>query len=244
MSDLPSRLSSRAVHRVAALCAAFMLLVAAARPARGQDGLFQRLNLDKLQITSLGISVGGIVPSQVERTKLIAIQADYGEVAPAWRMVFGASYWESRYSDAVVRAFADSLRKSLKDPTDSVRASRISLYDVTFGADLRYTPQYSGEIKPFFGVGLAAHVINAEGPLIKGTFVERSLDDIAAGLYVTTGISFHLISHFGLEGSVRGDLLSGFRSTQARAGATYYFGHVRGNRGGAGDGSATSDRNR
>jgi len=76
-------------------------------------------------------------------------------------------------------------------------------------------------------------VINAEGKLIKGTFVERSLDDIAAGLLITGGVSFKLLKHIGVEGSVRGDLLSGFRSWQGKVGGTYYFGrmHARGTTG-------------
>jgi hypothetical protein len=109
----------------------------------------------------------------------------------------------------------------------------VTLYDVTIGTELRYSPVYSGEIKPFLGAGMAAHVINAEGRLIKGTFIERSLDDIAAGLFITGGISFKLLKHIGVEGTLRGDLLSGFRSSQARVGGTYYFGrmHTRGTSG-------------
>jgi hypothetical protein len=157
---------------------------------------------------------------------LYTVQADYGEVARGWHLVFATSYWESRFRDAVVQVFIDSLQKSVVDPTGTAKIalSRVTLYDVTIGTELRYTPVYSGEIKPFFGAGMAAHVINAEGKLIKGTFVERSLDDIAAGLFVTGGISFKLLKHIGVEGGVRADLLSGFRSTQARVGGTYYFG--------------------
>jgi hypothetical protein len=141
--------------------------------------------------------------------------------------VFGASYWESRFEDDVVQAFADSLQKSLSDPASIVVPSPIRIYDVTFSADLRYTPHYNGWIKPFGGVGIAAHVVNAEGKLIKGTFVERSLDDIAGGLYATGGVTLQLLSHFGVEASARGDLLSGFRSTQVKIGAAYLLGHRR-----------------
>lgn len=225
----PSR-SHRAPRRAPRLSfATFVFLVLVALPAtsRAQEAVAGWLNLDKLEIVSLGVSVGRILPSQIEAASLFALQADYGEIAPSWHVSFGVSYWESRYRDGVVRAFTDSLQKSLSDPTAHVTPSRIGVYDVTFGADLRYTPTYSGELKPFFGFGLAAHVINAEGKLIKGTFVERSLDDIAAGLYMTGGVSFKLVKHIGVEASARGDLLSGFRSTQARAGATYYFGRVR-----------------
>jgi hypothetical protein len=195
--------------------------------AHGQDDLLRRLNIDDLEIRSLGVSFGRIIPAQVVPANIIAIEGDYGNVKPAWRLVFGASYWESRLEDDVVQAFADSLQKSLSDPTGHVLVSPVRIYDVTFSADLRYTPVYNGWIKPFGGVGIAAHVVNAEGTLIKGTFVERSLDDIAGGLYATGGIALRLLSHFGIEASARGDLLSGFRSTQVRVGAAYLLGQRR-----------------
>jgi hypothetical protein len=211
--------------------------------AAAQTTILDRLkNLDKLQIASLGGFVGRILPSQLEPANLVALQADYGEVAPSWHAVFGVSYWESRFRDAVIQTFVDSLQKSLTDSSAHVVPSRVSLYDVAFGVDLRYTPTYPGALKPFVGLGVAAHVINAEGKLIRGTFVERSLDNIAAGFYLTTGVALQILHHFGVEANARGDLLSGFRSVQARAGAAYYFGHIRGG-GGQGSGSWGSGEN-
>lgn len=211
-----------------ALCVACAASVGGAQ--EGTPTTPSRFNLDKLELTSLGLSLGTILPSQVEPTKIYALQADYGQVAPGWHLVFGVSYWESRFRDAVVQGFVDSLQQSVADPTGTAKItpSRVTLYDIAFGADARYTPVYSGELKPFVGAGLAAHVINAEGKLINGTFVERALDDIAAGMFVTAGLSFKLLNHIGVEGSLRGDLLSGFRSTQLRVGGIYYFGHIRG----------------
>ena len=223
--------SSSTVVRAAWRAAALLCLVQAAALAQSDSGSFpRRFDLDKLQITTLGIAYGYISPSQLVPTHLYAIQADYGNLAPKWRAVFGASYWATRFEDEVIQVFADSLHKSLSDSSAHVNVSTVRLYDVTFNADLRYTPNPSGEIKPFIGAGIAAHVINAEGALIKGTFVERSLDDIAAGLYAVGGASIRLAPHFGIEGTARADLLSGFRSLQVRGGAAYYFGHVRGPR--------------
>jgi hypothetical protein len=203
------------------------LSVLAGTGAHAQESFFQKLNIDNLEIQSLGVAFGRILPSQIVPANLVALQGDYGNILPAWRVVFGASYWESKFQDDVVQAFADSLQKSLSDPSGHVVASPIRIYDVTFSVDTRYTPQYSGWVKPFGGFGVAAHVVNAEGKLIKGTFVERSLDDIAAGLYATGGITLQLLPHFGLEASARGDLLSGFRSTQVKIGAAYILGHRR-----------------
>lgn len=220
--------------------------VAAPRSAAAQSEPPAWLSLDRLQITSLGAFVGRVAPSQLEPANLVGLEADYGEIAPNWRLVFNASYWESRYQDKVVRAFADSLHKSLADPNDHVVASRISLYDVTLGGDVRYTAGH-GDVRPFAGVGFAGHVINAEGALIKGTFVEHSLDAIEAGTYVTAGFSLKLFEHAGVNAAARADLLSGFHSTQLRAGAAYYFGGIgQPQAGGAGGGdragSADSSR--
>jgi hypothetical protein len=209
---------------VAAL-AALATLAAGPQPVAAQAAL-ERLNLDQLQISSLGVSFGRIHPSQVVPTNLYGLSADYGLIGRGWRVVFGTTYWESRFRDNVVQAFADSLQKSLSDTTARVLASPITLYDVTFSLAARYTLTRSGDLRPFIGVGTAAHVINAEGKLIKGTFVERSLDDIAAGVFVEGGGTLRLLPRFGVEGSARADLLSGFRSVQLRAAALYYFGRL------------------
>ena len=196
-------------------------------PAAAQPG-FDSIALDRLQIQSLGLSAGWVNPSQLLPTHLYALQAEYGPVAPGWRASFGISFWDSRFRDGVVQTFVDSLQKSVSQPTARVEPSRITVYDVTFGLDLRYTPPtLNGDVRPYFGFGAAAHVINAEGKLINGTFVERSLDEIAAGVFLDAGVTVRLIRHFGLEGSVRGDMLSAFRSIQGRIGANYYFGRVR-----------------
>ena len=217
--------SPRSISGIASILG-FALLIGAPRAARAQ-AILDRLNLDRLQISSLGVSYGRIDPSQIVATNLYGLSADYGEIERDWRVVFGATYWQSRFRDDVVQAFVDSLQKSVSDTAARVVASPITLYDVTFSLEGRYVPTRSGDLRPFFGVGIAAHVINAEGKLIKGTFVERSLDDIAAGLFVDAGGTLRLLRRFALEGSARGDLLSGFRSVQVRAAALYYFGRIR-----------------
>jgi len=205
-------------------------LASAPGSALHAQSFFDRLNFDKLQIASLGGGVGRIQPSQLEPANVVVVQAEYGEIAPQWRVVVSGSYWSSRFRTSVVQSFVDSLHAQLVDPSGqaTIPVSPVTLYDITFSGEARFTPKYSGDIKPFLGVGIAAHVINADGPLIDGTFVERALDDIATGLFVTAGASLKIVSHLGIEGMARADLLSGFRSTQIRAGASYYFGHVRG----------------
>jgi len=82
-------------------------------------------------------------------------------------------------------------------------------------------------VTPIFTLGIAGHVINAEGDFIKGTFVERALDDIAVGVFGDVGLRARILRRVLIEGSVRGDLLSGFRSVQWMATGSYYFGEPR-----------------
>lgn len=223
----------------AKLAAIVVLACCAARRASAQETILERLNLDKLQLASLGASAGRVFPSQIVPTTIFALGADYGEIASQWRVIFGVSYWESRFRDGVVQTFVDSLNRNNGAGQPQVQASRISLYDIALSVEARYIPQQSNDLKPFLGFGLATHAVNAEGRLVNGTFVERSLDNIGVGIFLNTGVSVKILKHFGVEVSARGDLLSSFRSSQVRAGATYYFGHVRGMQppGSGGDGT-------
>jgi hypothetical protein len=212
------------------LCA--VLLAARAALASAQEtspSFIERIGLDKLQFVSLGASYGRIDPSQVEPAHVYAVFADYGEVAPSWRMVFGVGFWESRLSNQVVQRFLDTLSKSIIDPTNDsrIQLSRVPVYDVTFSGELRWQRPGGVAIKPYFGAGLAAHVINAEGRLVKGTFVERALDNIGAGLLANSGVLFRPYGRLVFDAQLRVDFISGFRSTQLRGGAQYVFGSAR-----------------
>jgi hypothetical protein len=198
--------------------------------ARGQDtSFFQRLGLDRLQFVSLGAEVGRVVPSQVVPARIYSVSTDYGELARNWRAVFDVSFWESQYTDAAVGTFVDSLRKSVVDPTNdfSIQQSRVQVYDVVFSAGARWQGSSAVALRPFVGGGLAAHIMNAEGRLINGTFIERALDDISTGLFANAGILFRPFGRLVVETQARADVLSGFRSLQLRAGALYLFGPPR-----------------
>ena len=110
LNRFPERLASLGFALVA-----LVAMLAAPQVARAQ-GLFERLNLDKLKLTAMGGSYGAIRPSQMEATQAYSLHADYGEIAPRWRVVFTATYWGSRYTDDAVRGFADSLARSVDDP--------------------------------------------------------------------------------------------------------------------------------
>jgi hypothetical protein len=202
-----------------------VLALTQAGAAEAQDAVLERMKLDRLQLVSLGLGVGSITPSQVDPAAVFAVGSDYGEISPAWRMVFRITYWESTFKRSVVEAFTDTLRKNLENPNaTSFVYSPIKLYDAAFALGARRILSPRSDLTPFFSAGIAGHVINAEGSLIKGTLVERGLDDIAAGIFAEGGLRVRAFRRILIEGSVRGDLLSGFRSTSWMAMGSYFFG--------------------
>jgi hypothetical protein len=226
------RSSKRASRANWALCTAGAFAVCAlvllADPAAGQQ-LGNRITFDSLQLSALSVDVGSVRPRQVVPATIFGIAADYGKLSQSLRLRFEGSYWESRLTDDVTRAFTDSLRHIITDPShdDAVVYSQVNMYDVTMGLSARWIPMQSSVFQPFIGAGVGVHVINAEGPLIDGTFVERLFDTISTGLFGEAGMLFKPLPRFGVDGRLRVDLVNGFRAVSARAGGVYYFGPLR-----------------
>ena len=207
----------------AALAGLAAALSGGARPAHAQTGTFlERLNLDRLQLAALGVAGGAVRPAQLEPSSVYEVHADYGAIAERWHIVFTASFWQSRYQDHVVQAFADSIERST-DPPSEVVPSRVTVSDIALGAEGRWHPRPSSFLRPYLGLGLAAHVINTEGRLIDGTFVENALDYITAGVSGTAGMDMQLLENVRVGAQARYDLLSGIRFGSLRLTATYVF---------------------
>lgn len=243
MSAAATLLARIAARLLFALVAAPFALALAGRAARAQDTtvapappapvvrdtltILQRFNIDKLRLTALGVSIGAVKVTQVRATESYSLHADYGNIARNWRVVFSATYWGSRYSAKTLQTFEDTLRKVIRDSTGDYEfdLGRVSISDIALGSELRWTPSRfaSGRLRPYAGGGLAAHVVNAEGRAISGTFVERALDNITAGIIGTGGVDLALLQKLSIGMQARYDLLSGARFGSIRLVGTYLF---------------------
>jgi hypothetical protein len=205
--------------------------VSVARPARAQEqgSWLERLGVDKLRFTALGAQVGRVNPYGIEPTTSYSLQVDYGELTPAWRIFFNATYWGSRFRDRNVRAYADSLRNTISDPTGDAQVvlGDVTVSDIVLGADARRTFLRGAWFRPYVGGGVATHVVNADGRLIDGTFVERATDVIAVGISGITGAEVRVVRHVALDAQARYDFLSLARFGSLRIGASYYFDTLR-----------------
>lgn len=202
-------------------------MVAALGPnaARAQS-LFERLNLDRLRLTSLGANTGPVRPSRAENTQTYGVYADYGYIARSWRVVFSATYWGSQFRDEFVEKFEQRLREQVIDPAgdDTLELGRINVSDIALEVDLRYTPRPNALLRPYAGGGLGAHIINAESPFINDTFIESALDNISAGFAAFAGVDTAPVGRISLGAQARLNLLSNLRYWSGRALVTYFFG--------------------
>jgi hypothetical protein len=196
-------------------------------PPEPQGSLFERLYLDRLRLSALGVSAGAVKPTQMVATEAYALNADYGEIVPHWRVVFSATYWRSRLNDEAVQRYADTLRTVIVDPSgdDTLDLGRITVQDIALAADLRWFPRRAAGtvLRPYAGGGFAAHVVNAEGQAIAGTFVERALDNITAGVGATAGLDVAFFNRISVGMQARYDLLSGARFGSVRLVGNYLF---------------------
>src|SRR5687768_7873889 len=193
--------------------------------AQTQGSWLERLGIDKLRFTALGAQVGRVNPQGILPTTSYSLQVDYGEITEGWRIGFNATYWGSRFRDRNVRAYADSLRNTISDPTGDAQVvlGRITVSDIVLGADVRRMYMRSAWLRPYVGGGLGTHVVNADGRLIDGTFVERATDIIAVGVAGFVGANVRVVRHIALDAQARYDFLSLARFGSLRVGASYYF---------------------
>lgn len=200
----------------------------AAEPMPSDSGSFlSRLGLDRLRLRGFGGVVGAVRPAQMEAVEAFGIEADYGEIAPGWRVVFTTTFWSSHLNDATMARYRDQLRSVVTDPSgdDVVDVGRVRVSDISLGADARWSPRAtrSAFLRPYLGAGVSAHVLNAEGRAIDNTFVERALDNIGVGPTLMAGFDAVFFRHVTLGMQARYDLVNAARHGSVRAIATYLF---------------------
>lgn len=216
----------RIVLPIASGAMLLLAMLAGEVAAQEEEGLFEKLGLDRLRLTSIGLGYGPATPAKVEATHSFALQVDYGEIAPQWHVVFVAGYWESSFDDETVEEFVRQIEASIDDPSGeaTLQPARVRVSAVSLELEGRYFPfRRPAAFQPYVGLGIGAHAINAESRLINDTFVESALDNISTGFTGVAGVQIAPSRRlsFGVQG--RYTLLSTLRYGTLRALVSYHF---------------------
>lgn len=194
-------------------------------PEPADSSLFARLGLDRLGLVSLGFESGAAFPSQIESAPVVALVADYGEIASRWRVAIAASFWESNFRDDAVARLRDSLSTIVDDPggNATVTLDRVRFTSLTIAIDLRRQLLSSRRFRPYVGTGLGAYATNLHADGLNGTLAENAFDTISAGVSALAGADLILLPNFAVTVHARYDLASTVRVGVLRAGGAYRF---------------------
>lgn len=188
--------------------------------------VFEQLGLDRLHLVSFGGSTGVVFPSQMESAPVLALVADYGEIRHRWRVVFTASYWDSKFTDEALQRLRDSLATIVVHPAGEgavIRLDQVRFTVLSVTTDVRRQLTDWRRFRPYIGAGFGAYATNVEADGLSGTLVENAFDTIAAGVSAITGAEIPLVPNFALSMHARYDLVSGYRAGTLRVGGAYVF---------------------
>lgn len=221
MSDSTNR-SGHHRPSLAALVWGLCATLVASSAVRAQ-GLLSKFSYDQLQISGFELDVGSVATHDLRGAMIGDLRMDAGYLAPHVRVLLGASYTRSRFTDQAVARLNQQLLKLVTDPDSNatIDVGRVRLSDFIADLDLQYVFNEGRPVTAMLGVGGGVHVRDGSGRAINGTFIKDALTGVAPALNGTAGIEVALSPAWRLAGELRGTLLSDYSQVSARVGFMY-----------------------
>lgn len=220
-----NRYRSRCAHLAGAL-----LLVSSstfvAAPASGQD--VADIDYEYLSFRGIGPEFGHIWPDRVEPTQTYGFRVDMGYAGAGLRVTPSLTYWRSRLEQAEVDEFADRVSDLVVARTGGARPNldlgTIDYQDIAIGLDAHVVWEVPFDLLTFGGLGVTAHIIDGDGAVIQGTFVENLLDTVEPGFNLHFGAEYPVTNGMRLYTVGRYEVMPDLRYFQLRAGWQVMFG--------------------
>ena len=209
----------RAGLRIAALLLALGRLEGA--PARAQT--LADYDYENLAFRGLGFEVGGVIPTELERTVSYGLHADMGFVGPSVRIVPSMRYWSSSLQEAHLERLSEQIVQLCEKQAATCPAldlGEVERTDLELSTEAHYIVPLASALGVYAGGGLSLHLLNGRGELIDDTFVEDLLDTVAPGFNLLAGIEVPL-GKLRLYGEARGVLTSDIQYGNASFGITF-----------------------
>lgn len=200
---------------------ALILFVAAPLGSLEGQGFLDEFSYEGLRLSGLSLEFGVVTSDRLTTEPTGAVRVDLGRLAPRVRVLVGGSYFKGDFDLDEVTQFENRLRGIVSDPTNDFEISVGSLTwtNIEFDLDLQYVyDRASWRVLPYIGLGIGVHVRNGNGDAIDGTFVEDALDTVAAGLNLSGGLEFRVLSQVDFLIDLRGLVSSELLGATARGG--------------------------
>lgn len=208
---------------VAALLAAVL-----PAPATGQD--LADLDYEHLTFRGMGVEVGYLFPTRVERTESYAVRFDLGYLGPGLRIMPRVGYWTSSFQMSEVEELEDRVASLVSREIGGlppvVDLGVIDWTDYQVGLDAHVVWSLPLNLLTYAGLGVSAHVLDGSGAAIAGTFIEDLLDSVSAGFNLHLGGEYPLTDRFRLHGEGRYEVLEDMQYFQVRLGGSVLWGSL------------------
>jgi hypothetical protein len=210
------------------LLAFVLAVVGAAGPsgARAQD--LADLDYEHLEFRGIGVEVGYLFPTRVERTESYGLRFDLGYLGPGLRIVPSFTYWSAPFQQEEVttleRRVASLVSRQTGQPAPTVDLGTLEWTDYAVGLDAHVVWRAPLNLLTYAGLGLSAHVLDGSGAAIEGTFVEDLLDSVSAGFNLHLGGEYPVTERLRLVGQGRYEVLEDMQYFQVRLGGQILWG--------------------
>lgn len=197
-----------------------------ASPAASQE--IADIDYEHLSFRGIGLEVGYLWPNGVEPTESYTLRIDMGYAGPGLRVTPTVTYWSSRLDDAEISAFENRVLDLIAQQNGGVRPSfdlgEVRYSDVAIGLDAHVVWELPFDVLTLGGFGVAAHVINGNGDVIEGTFVEDLFDSVDPGFNLHVGTEYPVTNRLRVYGSGRYEVLPDIHYAQIRGGLQFMIG--------------------
>ena len=207
---------------------AALLAAVAAVPVAGQD--LADLDYEHLAFRGMGVEVGYLFPTRVERTESYSVRIDLGYLGPGLRLVPRLGYWSSPFQASEVTELEDRVASLVSREIGGlppvVDLGVIEWTDYQLGLDAHVVWSLPLNLLTYAGLGVSAHVLDGSGEAIEGTFIEDLLDSVSAGFNLHLGGEYPVSDRFRVHGEGRYEVLEDMQYFQIRLGGSVLWGSL------------------
>ena len=186
------------------------------------------IDYEHLSFRGVGLEFGYVWPNRVEPTQSYTLRFDLGYAGPGLRVAPSLTYWKSRLEGDEIAEFESSVLDLIAQQNGGARPifdlGVIDYTDIVIGVDAHVVWELPFDVLTFGGFGVAAHVIDGDGEVISGTFVEDLFDSVDPGFNLHVGTEYPVTETLRVYGSARYEVMPDLHYAQIRGGLQFMFG--------------------
>lgn len=197
-----------------------------AGPVAAQD--IADIDYEHLSFRGIALEFGYLWPDRVEQTATYGLRFDLGYAGPGLRVVPSIMYWSSPLVSDEIAEFENRVQDLVAEQNGGVRPQldlgRIDYTDIAIGLDAHVVWELPLDLLTFGGLGVTAHIMDGDGGVIAGTFVEDLLDSVEPGFNLHVGAEYPVTNSMRLYTSGRYEVMPDLQYLQIRTGWQFMFG--------------------